>query len=361
MAATEPAKKRQRSVSSRSLTFGGDFSGIDMPAFCLKALGVNADHLFASDKSPACRKLLRTLHQPRVVFDDVLTRDTTALPTCDIYTAGFPCQAFSTAGTRQGISHQVNGLLGLNAVQYILTKEPRVAIMENVVGFPLQHKLYMSLILELLNDKYWTSWKVLNTRDFGLPQNRERWYLVAIHKNHLKSDFRWPASIGRPILLSQIIVPLPVSDFKVEPEKESQRVNVRAAYTNHMAQGISNPFTTSICIDAAASKSWSSSRVEETPTLTKTRCQQFGYWVSSKGGPLSIEEMMHLQGLSVVSCDWQSSGVTRSQFAGCLGNAMSLNVLCYLLPEAMEASQLVTPQRAKALRRRATALFPSLP
>ena len=71
-------------------------------------------------------------------------------------------------------------------------------------------------------------------------------------------------------------------------------------------------------------------------------------------------EMMALQGLGVVDCDWEAAKVSKPQFAGCLGNAMSLNVLCYLVPEALEASQLVTPRQAQSLRRKAASLFPGL-
>ena len=95
-------------------------------------------------------------------------------------------------------------------------------------------------------------------------------------------------------------------------------------------------------------------------TLTKSRCEGLGYWISTKGGWLSTDEMMALQGLSVVNCDWQGADVTDFQFRGCLGNTMSLNGLCFLMPEALAASQLVTPKNTNQLRKNAAPLFPGL-
>ena len=92
--------------------------------------------------------------------------------------------------------------------------------------------------------------------------------------------------------------------------------------------------------------------------MTKGRCQQFGYWVTSKGAFMDVDEMMKLQGLGAVKCEWQSTGITPSNFAGCLGNTMSLNVLSFLVPQILEFSNLVPGKRAAALVRKASNLFP---
>ena len=96
--------------------------------------------------------------------------------------------------------------------------------------------------------------------------------------------------------------------------------------------------------------------MEGTQMLTCCLRVQFGYWVFAKGGPLDIGEMCTRPGQPVLpdEADW----VTARQFAACLGNAMSCNVLVYLLPEVLGASGLVSRRRAQELRQKAASLFP---
>ncbi|MFU2163239.1 DNA cytosine methyltransferase [Streptococcus pluranimalium] len=104
------------------------------------------------------------------------------IPDHDILCAGFPCQPFSIAGKRLGFD-DVRGTLFFEVARIINDKRPRGFILENVAGI-VNHDNGKTLttitnILEDLN--YSISWKLLNAKDYGVPQNRNRWYCVGIN------------------------------------------------------------------------------------------------------------------------------------------------------------------------------------
>ena len=80
-------------------------------------------------------------------------------------------------------------------------------------------------------------------------------------------------------------------------------------------------------------------------TLTKSHCEAFSYWSSSKGDFLDVDDYTRLQGLDVGDLDWQGAGVTRRQFAGMLGNAMAANVLEFVIPCALKSAGMISNRR----------------
>lgn len=105
--------------------------------------------------------------------------DAAALPDFDLLVGGFPCQAFSVAGKRLGFD-DTRGTLFFEIARILAVKKPRNFVLENVRGL-LSHDAGRTFrtILAALNDLgYCVEWQVLNSKDFGVPQNRERVYLV---------------------------------------------------------------------------------------------------------------------------------------------------------------------------------------
>ena len=101
------------------------------------------------------------------------------LPDFDILCGGFPCQAFSVAGKRQGFG-DTRGTLFFELARILKDKRPRYFIFENVKGL-LSHdggKTFQSIIQVLTDIGYTVEWQLLNTKFFGLPQNRERVFIV---------------------------------------------------------------------------------------------------------------------------------------------------------------------------------------
>lgn len=122
---------------------------------------------------------------------DITTLNEKDVPDCDVVLAGFPCQAFSVAGKRGGFE-DTRGTLFFDVARIIKEKRPKMFLLENVKGL-VNHKSgqTLSIILNVLNDElgYDVHYKVLNSKYFGVPQNRERIYIVGFDK---KTDFVFP-------------------------------------------------------------------------------------------------------------------------------------------------------------------------
>jgi len=128
------------------------------------------------------------------VHGDITQVDETEIPTHDVILAGFPCQPFSHAGLKEGFS-DTRGTLFFDIERIARYHEPKVMLLENVKGLVSHDKgRTLQVILESLDVLgYWVEYKVLNARDFGVPQNRERIYIVAYSKDWFdEGDFSFP-------------------------------------------------------------------------------------------------------------------------------------------------------------------------
>lgn len=103
----------------------------------------------------------------------------------DIIAGGFPCQAFSIAGNRQGFMDKTRGTLFFEIARAVEQVQPQFIFLENVKGL-LNHdggNTFRTVISTLDELGYDTEWAVLNSKDFGVPQNRERVYIVGHSRN----------------------------------------------------------------------------------------------------------------------------------------------------------------------------------
>lgn len=121
-----------------------------------------------------------------VYFNDATKIDTRELPNFDILLAGFPCQAFSIAGKRQGFN-DTRGTMFFEVARILQDKRPGYFILENVKGL-LSHdngKTFQT-ILKILSDIgiYTVEWALLNSKYFGVPQNRERVFIVGYPREY---------------------------------------------------------------------------------------------------------------------------------------------------------------------------------
>jgi len=110
---------------------------------------------------------------------DIRTVPTSEIPDHDILTAGFPCQAFSIAGKRRGFD-DTRGTLFFEVARILKDKQPKFFILENVKGL-LSHdngNTFKTIISTLTELGYDLQWQVLNSKNFGVPQNRERVFIV---------------------------------------------------------------------------------------------------------------------------------------------------------------------------------------
>ncbi|EAI8624016.1 DNA (cytosine-5-)-methyltransferase [Campylobacter lari] len=116
---------------------------------------------------------------------DITNLDPSTLPDFDILCAGFPCQAFSVSGRQKGFADATRGTLFFDIVKILRIKNPSAFILENVQNLEKHNKgNTLFVMIRALNELgYSVSYKVLNAKDFGVPQNRERIIIVGSNKN----------------------------------------------------------------------------------------------------------------------------------------------------------------------------------
>ena len=121
---------------------------------------------------------------------DITKIDSKDIPDFDILCGGFPCQSFSIAGKRLGFEDS-RGTMFFEVARILKEKNPKAFILENVKGIT-NHDGGKTLktILDILDDLGYTYVnKVINAKDIGIPQNRERWSCVGIRKDlNIKLD-----------------------------------------------------------------------------------------------------------------------------------------------------------------------------
>lgn len=184
-----------------------------------QALQITAKCVFSSDIDPDAQKAY--LHN----FGEQPTGDITLInehniPDHDLLFAGFPCQPFSICGDGKGFD-DTRGTLFFDIARILAAKKPKAFVLENVKqlrghnnGQTLKH------ILKTLTDLgYYVDYKVLNALDFGLPQKRERVFIVGFY--HKPSSFTWPQGNLKYITLDHILE-TEVSSFYYASDKIKQ-------------------------------------------------------------------------------------------------------------------------------------------
>ena len=128
------------------------------------------------------------------------------VPEHDILLAGFPCQAFSIAGHRKGFD-DTRGTLFFEVAEIARQRRPKLIFLENVKGFKNHDKgNTYKVVIETLEDLGYTVFsEVLNAKNFGVPQNRERIYIIAFLDENKKIDFKKFKSIQKKSRLGNIL------------------------------------------------------------------------------------------------------------------------------------------------------------
>ncbi|PID29906.1 MAG: DNA (cytosine-5-)-methyltransferase [Candidatus Cloacimonadota bacterium] len=125
----------------------------------------------------------------------------------DILCAGFPCQAFSIAGKRGGFE-DTRGTLFFDVAEIIKRKQPKAIFLENVKGL-INHdkgKTLKTILNVLRNDlQYFVPEpQIINAKDFGVPQNRERIFIAGFHKNTEVTEFEYPKPLNKKISFGNV-------------------------------------------------------------------------------------------------------------------------------------------------------------
>jgi DNA (cytosine-5)-methyltransferase 1 len=222
-----------------------------------------------------------------------------------MYVCGFPCQPFSIAGKRGGVNDP-RGAVFWACLDVIKTKQPAYFILENVKGLINidNGKTFETIVRELekVCNKYkYAAWiHVLNTKDYGIPQNRERVYIIGI-KNSVGKTFTLPA----PVKMKSISKFVDLSDTHTEePYPSTTHIveNARGTYVNLSFQYI-GAVDYAPCLDTNGS-------------MWNVKMHRFA----------TVREYLMLQGFPLNFKQVVSDRQLKKQ----IGNSMSVNVLAHL-------------------------------
>jgi DNA (cytosine-5)-methyltransferase 1 len=142
-------------------------------------------------------------------FGDITKEETKAfIPDgFDLLCAGFPCQAFSIAGKRGGFE-DTRGTLFFDVAEIIKRKQPKAIFLENVKGLRNHNggKTLATILNVLRNDLgyFVPEPQIINAKDFGVPQNRERIYIVGFHPSTNVTEFNYPKPLNKKVTFADI-------------------------------------------------------------------------------------------------------------------------------------------------------------
>lgn len=167
------------------LKFVSLFSGIGGFDLALEQLGHQC--VFANDFDTHAADIYDQHFPLKTDRRDIRTVPATDIPDHDLLCAGFPCQSFSIAGKRRGFD-DTRGTMFFEIARILREKQPRLCLLENVKGL-LSHdhgRTFKTILSTLANLGYDCQWQIVNAKNFGIPQSRERLLIIG----HLRTTTR---------------------------------------------------------------------------------------------------------------------------------------------------------------------------
>lgn len=294
-------------------TFADMFCGIGGFHVAASSLGLRC--VFACDTDEPCRRVYEHNFGFCPVGDiaQVKIRD---LPDYDLLLAGFPCQPFSIIGSRKGFSDP-KGLLFFELVKIIKRKRPQAVVLENVKQLATHNKgRALKKILGTLNDLgYRTDHRILNAINFGLPQRRERVFIVALRGKRGKK-FCWPEEERVMLPLSEVLEKKPDTRYNASKHIRDAR---RARHSTKVKPAI-----------------WhenKSKKVSSHPYACALRASaSYNYLLVDGKRRLTSREMLRLQGFPdsfEIICSY---GQVRKQ----AGNAVAVPVVAAIIEKMLD-------------------------
>ena len=201
----------------KNFTFVDLFSGVGGFRIPLEKLGGKCVAYSEIDKH-AIEVYKNNFNTKNEIFLGDIT-NVKATPKADLVVGGVPCQAWSVAGKKKGFDDP-RGKLWEDSIRLVKKNKPKAFIFENVKGlYDPRNKGSLELIIsEFKKCGYDVFHKVLNAYDFGLPQNRDRLFIVGIRVD-IKLDFNFPIPTSNPKPLAKIIDNLDIKSSHLNKKK----------------------------------------------------------------------------------------------------------------------------------------------
>lgn len=282
----------------------------------------------------------RTLHGDECAFGDLTKIDTKNLPEFELLIGGFPCQTFSIIGDRCGLNDEDRGQIIYHIARILKDTESKYFILENVKGL-VNHNggRTFKIVLDLLSKlNYEIHFSVLNSLDYGVPQMRERIYIVGIKQDILRTrkSFVFPIKENSPIDISEFLCD--TRDEFVFNKKHRNYATFDKYLNNKynknkydLADFLSEDY---IVLDTRQSDL----RIykQKVPTIRRGR-QGILYTKNGELRKLSGYEAFLLQGFDKEMAMKATNEQTNSKLLAQAGNAMTINVIDAITKELMKA------------------------
>ena len=171
------------------------FSGIGGPEKALKRLGIEYELVGYSEIDKYASKSYSAVHEESEIknYWDITKINGAELPDFDLLTWGFPCQDISIAGKQAGIHKGTRSGLYYDGLRILKAKKPKYSLIENVKALTSKKfaDTFESILKDLDEAGYNNYWQVLDAKDYGIPQHRERVFIVSIRKD-INQEFVFP-------------------------------------------------------------------------------------------------------------------------------------------------------------------------
>lgn len=196
-------------------TFIDLFAGLGGFRLALESLGAKC--VYSNEWDEQVKKVYES-NFGDIPDDDITKVDENTIPNHDILCAGFPCQAFSISGRQRGFEDS-RGTLFFDVARIVKAKMPKVVFMENVKNFATHDDgKTLEVVKNTMEELGYTFYrKVLNAVDYGIPQKRERIYIVCFRNDLNVADFEYP----KPFELTHH-----VEDFLIKDEEQLKHLYV---------------------------------------------------------------------------------------------------------------------------------------
>ena len=360
------------------------FAGYGSQSIALRNIGVPYEVVGISEIDKYAIKAYEAMHGKVNNLGDISKIKAEDIPEHDLFTYSFPCQDISTAGKQASLEERSGTRSSLlwECRKIIATKKPRYLLMENVKNLvSKKHKPYFDKWLEYLEGLGYTNyWEVLNAKDYGVPQNRERVFVVSVLGIHEPYEFPKGFKLEKNIksILEdnvedkyyldadkvskmKIRIPSPSSDVKnignTHPSGKGMNGNVfdsngiSPTLTTNKGEGIKIALPC-ICASRGRNPQNPNSRVAGLPTEqmieinvngvsnTLTTVQKDNYVFDNYQNPqirkLTPKECFRLMGMSDDDINKiQSAGISDTQQYKMAGNSIVVQVLEYIFEELL--------------------------
>ena len=263
---------------------------------------------------------------------DITKVDAQSVPDHDILCAGFPCQAFSISGKQRGFEDS-RGTLFFDVARIVREKQPKVVFLENVKNFATHDQGRTLQVVQATMEElgYNFNYKVLNAVDYGVPQKRERIYMVCFRKDLAVTSFKYP----KPFPLTKH-----VEDFLLDDEIAVKKLYVNRPDTFYNGN-LDNCYSNSSIRLGIVNKGGQGERIYSTKGIAITLsaygggafAKTGGYLVNGQPRRLHPRECARIMGYPDSYIIAKNNNQAYKQF----GNSVVIDVLQYIAVEIGKA------------------------